>query len=316
MMSEDKETVLSVRQLKKKIKDHWIIKGISFDVYAGEVFGFLGPNGAGKTTTIRMLVDLIQPTKGDILICGKNVHKQHDEALMHIGSIVENPELYMFLTGWENLEHFANMIPGVNEQRIQEVVELVGLDQRIHDKVKTYSLGMRQRLGIAQALLNKPKLLILDEPTNGLDPQGMKEMRQFIRSLAEEGLSIFVSSHLLSEIQLMCDRVAIIRNGELIAVGRVDELLQQPLQRVDWSIQPEAKGKKLLAEHPKVELMTEQKEFQSEEQIVIPTVMHEDDIPWVNRWLNDHDVLVYRIERKKPTLEELFLRLTDGEKIG
>ncbi len=235
--------VLSVNNLKKRIKNKEIIKGISFDVYAGEIFGFFGPNGSGKTTTIRMLVDLIRPTEGTIQICGYDVHKEHNQAMSKVGCIVENPELYSYLTGWENLEHFARMLPDVDEKRIQEVVEIVSMDQRIHDKVRTYSLGMRQRLGIAQALLGRPSLLILDEPTNGLDPQGIKEMREFIQRLAADGLSLFVSSHLLSEIQQMCHRVAIISHGEVIQVGAVDELIAQG-GKVVWTVSPgdEAEG--------------------------------------------------------------------------
>lgn len=147
-----------------------------------------------------MLVDLIKPSAGKIVVCGDDIGIHPEKALSHIGCIVENPEMYGYMTYWENLEHFARMQAGITESRIREVVDIVGLDQRIHDKVKTYSLGMRQRLGIAQALLGKPKLLILDEPTNGLDPKGIKELREFIRKLAETGMSLFISSHLLSEI--------------------------------------------------------------------------------------------------------------------
>ncbi|MBU6146531.1 MAG: ATP-binding cassette domain-containing protein, partial [Paenibacillaceae bacterium] len=193
------EPVLSVVDLHKSIRGKSIIRGVTFDVYAGEVFGFLGPNGSGKTTTIRMLVDLIRPTSGTVRLASFDVHRDHDEAMQCVGCIVENPEMYNFMTGWQNLEHFAHMMPRLPRERIQEVTDIVGLTARIHDKVKTYSLGMRQRLGIAQALLGNPKLLILDEPTNGLDPQGIKELRVFIRSLAAQGMSVFVSSHLLSE---------------------------------------------------------------------------------------------------------------------
>jgi ABC-2 type transport system ATP-binding protein len=175
------EITLSVKGLRKSIGRREIIKGIDFDLNKGEVFGFLGPNGAGKTTTIRMLVGLIKPTSGTIEICGYNVESQFQEAMLNLGCIVENPELYSFLTGWENLEHFARMIPNVGRDQIEDAVKLVRLEERIHDLVKTYSLGMRQRLGIAQALLGKPKVLILDEPTNGLDPMGIREMRGFIR---------------------------------------------------------------------------------------------------------------------------------------
>jgi ABC-2 type transport system ATP-binding protein len=322
---KDESIVLSVHNIKKKIKDKWIIKGISFEVRAGEVFGFLGPNGSGKTTTIRMLVDLIKPTEGSISICGISVSKKPDEALQYVGCIVENPELYAYLTGWENLEHFARMLPNVTEQRIHDVVEIVGMDQRIHDKVKTYSLGMRQRLGIAQALLGKPKLLILDEPTNGLDPQGIKEMRLFIRSLAKEGLSVFVSSHLLSEIQLMCDRVAIISHGNVIAVGNVTDLIRQAETTVEWRLSPFDKGVDLLEASDSVTLIEENKSDYREPSLtgnkVIPLIraiiceMPEHQIPIVNAKLVQAQVQVHSITIKNPTLEELFLRLTEGEKI-
>ncbi|MEX2460340.1 MAG: ABC transporter ATP-binding protein [Paenibacillaceae bacterium] len=322
---KDESIVLSVQNIKKKIKDKWIIKGISFEVRAGEVFGFLGPNGSGKTTTIRMLVDLIKPTEGSISICGVSVSKRPDEALQYVGCIVENPELYAYLTGWENLEHFARMLPNVNEQRIHEVVAIVGMDQRIHDKVKTYSLGMRQRLGIAQALLGKPKLLILDEPTNGLDPQGIKEMRMFIRSLAKDGLSVFVSSHLLSEIQLMCDRVAIISHGNVIAVGKVFDLIHQNLTTVEWRFSPFEKGLAILEAIDGVTLIEmEQGDHQGNttDKLITKPLIHtllcempEQQIPVANAKLVQAQVQVYAITLKNPTLEDLFLRLTEGEKI-
>lgn len=305
------EPVLSVRHLQKKIGRRLIIKDVSFDIGRGEVFGFLGPNGSGKTTTIRMLVDLIRPSQGSVQICGQDI-RQHHDALRHVGCIVENPELYSFLTGWENLEHFAVMLPEVTEQRVEEVVRIVGMDHRIHDKVKTYSLGMRQRLGIAQALLGNPKLLILDEPTNGLDPQGIKELRAFIRQLASTGLSLFISSHLLSEIQLMCDRVAIIRNGEVIAVGHVEELLAQSESQVMWRVHPRSKALSLLREDSRVQALHEREEMQAE---TIVTNMNPEDIPDINKMLLQAEVDVHGIELYQPNLEDLFLQLTKGEEI-
>ncbi|MFM9326892.1 ABC transporter ATP-binding protein [Paenibacillus mesotrionivorans] len=315
-----REAVLSVRNLKKKIRNKWIIKGVSFDVGAGEVFGFLGPNGAGKTTTIRMLVNLIRPTEGSIEICGLPLQNKPFEALRQIGCIVENPELYPYLTGWENLEHFARMIPGVTEARIREVVAIVGMEQRIGDKVKTYSLGMRQRLGIAQALLGSPKLLILDEPTNGLDPQGIKEMREFIRRLAQDGLSVFVSSHLLSEIQLMCDRVAIISHGQVIAVGEVKDLIEKSISTVMWHATPRETALQVMEKFADVHLTEDGDSLQTELQGTgaekgIRTEMNTADIPAVSRSLQDHGVSLYEVSIKHPTLEELFLRLTEGERI-
>lgn len=321
MGKQMEKTVLSVRGLRKKIGRKPIIHNVSFDVNAGEIFGFLGPNGSGKTTTIRMLVGLIKPTEGDIVVCGENVRTHPERALAHIGCIVENPEMYGFMTGWENLAHFARMQPDIPEQRIVEVVEIVGLDQRIHDKVKTYSLGMRQRLGIAQALLCKPKLLILDEPTNGLDPKGIKELREFIRMLAESGMSLFISSHLLSEIQLMCDRVAIIAHGEVIAVGEVDELVSQAGAYTVWQVDRPDEARRMFADQPDVRLVPE-REHRIDEALLsamdepIVTVVDESRISgWVNL-LVGAGVGIVSVQRVAPSLEELFLKLTEGEQIG
>ncbi|CAG7611251.1 Linearmycin resistance ATP-binding protein LnrL [Paenibacillus solanacearum] len=320
----DAKIVLSVQNVKKRIGKRLIIKGISFEVGAGEIFGFLGPNGSGKTTTIRMLVDLIRPTEGSISICGYDVQKEHDEALQYVGCIVENPELYPYLSGWENLEHFARMLPGITDQRIHEVAEIVGMDHRIHDKVKTYSLGMRQRLGIAQALLNDPKLLILDEPTNGLDPQGIKELREFIRRLADQGLSLFVSSHLLSEIQQLCDRVAIISHGEVIRVGEVSTLIDESVGTVVWRVHPAAPALSILHADEEVKVLALGEPEQGNagaagqrelaERIV--TEMPPERIPALSSRMVDSGVQLYGIELKHPTLEDLFLKLTEGERIG
>ncbi|HEX3108276.1 MAG TPA: ABC transporter ATP-binding protein [Thermoanaerobaculia bacterium] len=218
------ESTLLARDLRKVIGKKTIVDGVSLDIPAGEVYGFLGPNGAGKTTTIRMLVGLIKPTAGSITICGYDLHRDFEQAMRQIGCIVETPDLYRFMNGRENLEHFARML-GVGAAEIDRVAELVGLSHRLDQRVGTYSLGMRQRLGIAQALLGRPKLLILDEPANGLDPAGIREIRELLRSLAAEGMSVFVSSHLLAEVQLMCDRVAIIHKGRVLKEGSVDEML-------------------------------------------------------------------------------------------
>lgn len=221
-------TVLTLKNVKKKINRKTIINGLSFSVNEGEVFGFLGPNGAGKTTTIRMIVGLMEISEGDIVICGKSIKGDFTGAVRQIGAIVENPEMYKFLTGYQNLMQYARMHEGITKEKIAEVVELVGLTDRIHEKVKTYSLGMRQRLGLAQCLLHDPKLLILDEPTNGLDPAGIREIRDHLRMLTRErGMSVIVSSHLLSEMELMCDRIAIIQKGELIDVQTVNEFVHQ-----------------------------------------------------------------------------------------
>ena len=302
----EKKITLAVKDLKKVIGKKEIIKGISFDLREGEVFGFLGPNGAGKTTTIRMLVGLIKPTSGNIQICGANIEEKFQTAMANLGCIVENPELYPYLSGYNNLLHFARMLDGIGEERIKEVTELVGLTERIQDKVKTYSLGMRQRLGIAQALLGRPKVLILDEPTNGLDPAGIREMRQFIRSLAEdEGLSVLVSSHLLSEIQLLCDRVAIISKGAIIRTDTVHQLLANR-ERVVWHLQPLERGREVLRSLTKIE---------ETEDGTIMTEFNEQMIPQWNKQLVEAGVSVMEMNRKMPVLEDLFLELTGGDTI-
>ncbi|OKP82369.1 ABC transporter ATP-binding protein [Paenibacillus helianthi] len=313
--------VLSVDGVRKKIGRKWIIDDVTFDVREGEIFGFLGPNGAGKTTTIRMLVDLIRPSEGKITVCGYNVNREPEKALQYVGSIVENPEVYTYLTGWENLQHFARMQPGVGKDRIAEVVDIVRLDQRIHDKVSTYSLGMRQRLGIAQALLGRPRLLILDEPTNGLDPKGIKELREFIRRLADEGLAVFVSSHLLSEIQLLCDRVAIISKGRVLAVGGVEDLVAQSSPYVLWELDPLSRAKNLLGGRPDISIL-ELDEVTLDDSVIagmgansLITVMEEDLIPEIVAVLVTDEVEVRAVHKINPTLEQLFLKLTEGETI-
>ncbi|WP_449601820.1 ABC transporter ATP-binding protein [Paenibacillus sp. Marseille-Q9583] len=313
--------VLSVDGVRKKIGRKWIIDDVTFDVREGEIFGFLGPNGAGKTTTIRMLVDLIRPSEGKITVCGYNVNRNPEKALQFVGSIVENPEVYTYLTGWENLQHFARMQPGIDNERISEVVDIVRLDQRIHDKVSTYSLGMRQRLGIAQALLGRPRLLILDEPTNGLDPKGIKELREFIRKLADEGLAVFVSSHLLSEIQLLCDRVAIISKGRVLAVGAVDELIARNSPYVLWELEPFAEAKGLLADRPDIQIQNLE-DVTLDDSIIagmgpnsLITIMEQDLIPEIVAVMVTAEIEVRAVHKINPTLEQLFLKLTEGENV-
>ncbi|MCL6661527.1 MULTISPECIES: ABC transporter ATP-binding protein [Paenibacillus] len=320
MAEKQYDSVLSVQHLKKRIGRKWIIKDVTFDVKPGEIFGFLGPNGAGKTTTIRMLVDLIKPTEGKIKVCGYDVNRDPERALKYVGSIVENPEVYTYLTGWENLEHFARMQPGVDNERIQEVVDIVRLDQRIHDKVRTYSLGMRQRLGIAQALLGRPRLLILDEPTNGLDPKGIKELRVFIKQLASEGMAVFVSSHLLSEIQLLCDRVAIISAGRVLAVGGVSELIEDHSKLAIWHVSPLEQGKKMLQDAG-IALVGRPADVMDDTIVAglgpnaVVAEMHEDRIPDLVQQMVQAGIQVEGVQRIQPTLEQLFLKMTEGESI-
>jgi len=219
--------VVELKNLTKTIGKKKIIDNLNLSLYPGQITGFLGPNGAGKTTTIRMMVGLMEPTSGEVIIEGVSLATDFEAGLSKVGVIVENPEMYKFISGYKNLLHFARMHEGVTKERINEVINQVGMQNRIHEKVSTYSLGMRQRLGLAQALLHRPKFLILDEPTNGLDPAGIREFRMHLRDIAEkEGVSVFVSSHMLSEIELMCDRIAVIQNGKLIDIREMSSTQQ------------------------------------------------------------------------------------------
>lgn len=300
--------VLQIRNLSKRIGQKTIIDQLSFDVPAGEIFGFLGPNGAGKTTTIRMLVGLMSITEGEVLINNVNIEKDFEKAMMHVGAIVENPELYKFMTGYQNLLHFSRMISGLTKHRIDEVVELVGLHNRIHDKVKTYSLGMRQRLGVAQAILHKPNLLILDEPTNGLDPAGIRELRDYLRHLSrEEGIAVIVSSHLLSEMELMCDRIAIIQNGKLVDVKLLTDMVSNgnDLQSVVFELNDATVAATLL----------EGKNFKMLNDTHIQVEIIRDHIAEINALFVQNDIQVFGIKAMSSSLEDRFLEMTRGEEI-
>lgn len=301
--------VVQIRNLKKRIGNKTIIDGLTFDVPKGEVFGFLGPNGAGKTTTIRMMVGLMSITEGEILIEGHSVSKNFEKAIAHVGAIVENPEMYKFLSGYQNLIHFARMVPGVTKERIDELVKLVGLENRIHDKVKRYSLGMRQRLGVAQALLHKPSVLILDEPTNGLDPAGIRELRDYLRKLAqEEGIAVIVSSHLLSEMELMCDRIAIIQNGKLVDVRKLKELVTEVEQQtVFFEVNDPEKAKEALQGHVAGGIMVRSEGLEIN--------VSREQIPVINQLLVQAGIMVYGIKPATKSLEDKFLEMTRGAQI-
>ena len=220
------EVILSIKNISKSFGKRKAVDSLSFEIKQGEIFGFLGPNGAGKSTAIRSMLSLIKPDGGDIEIFGKSVMKQKNSALHGVGALVERPDFYEYLSAYQNLSILAKM-DNVSKKRIDEVLEIVGLTDRREDKVKAYSQGMKQRLGIAQAVLCHPKLLILDEPTNGLDPRGMKEVRDLIRKLSQEGITILLSSHILHEVEIVCTTMAIINLGKLIKIGSVHDLLNE-----------------------------------------------------------------------------------------
>ncbi len=222
--------ILETHDLSKRFGTVTAVANVNLHVQRGEVFGFLGPNGAGKTTTIGMILGLVHPSAGRISLLGQPITPSHNAALEQIGSLVGAPSLLPYLTARGNLQLLAKLHNEVDNGRIDEVLEQVGLTAAAERKVKGFSTGMKQRLGLAAALLHHPALIILDEPTNGLDPSGMREVRQLIRQLADSGTTIFLSSHLLHEVEQVCDRVAFIRQGSIVAEGTVEELLSQKEQ--------------------------------------------------------------------------------------
>ncbi|RPF53950.1 ABC transporter ATP-binding protein [Aquisalibacillus elongatus] len=305
------EIALELKDVKKTISNKEIIKGLNFQIKPGEVYGFIGPNGAGKTTTIRMMVGLMNLTEGDVKILGKSIQSEYKEAARNIGAIVENPELYSFMTGWQNLMHFARMYEGITKERIREVVSLVGLDNVINDKVKKYSLGMRQRLGVAQAILHKPAVLILDEPTNGLDPAGIREIRDYIRRLAEEDqVAVVISSHLLSEIELMCDRIGIIKHGEIISERYVNEESDQDDAQSDvkviFDVGQADEAIKVLEDRD-IEVKRESDKLVTE--------INRQEIPNIVQTMVNQNISVFGVTPIKATLEDQFLELTGGNVI-
>ncbi|MED3998657.1 ABC transporter ATP-binding protein [Priestia aryabhattai] len=298
------ETVLQVDHVSKVIGNKTILHDVSLSVERGEIFGLLGPNGSGKTTLIRTVVGLIKETKGTITVNGFPLKEQFTSAMKSIGAIIENPEFYDYLTGYQNLKHFANMHEGITAERLDEVIALVKLENSIHAKVKTYSLGMRQRLGVAQAILHKPALLLLDEPTNGLDPAGMREFRTYLQTLCrEEGISILIASHLLKEVEALCDRVGIIQNGELKAVQDLSPNRQDQGMYVEFEVSDVQQAADLLSQEFQVTIKSDS----------IDVVIMKEQIPAVNRKLVDSDILVYRITPVYETLEDSFMSVTEGE---
>jgi ABC-2 type transport system ATP-binding protein len=300
-----KKPIVEIKNLIKVIGNKTIIHGISMDIYPGEVFGFLGPNGAGKTTTIRMMVGLMGITEGEVLINGFSIEKNFEKAISHVGGIIENPEMYKFLSGYDNLLQYARMLPDpVKKERIDEIVKLVGLEKRIHEKVCGYSLGMRQRLGLAQALLHSPALLILDEPTNGLDPAGIREIRTYIRKIAHEaGIAVFVSSHMLSEMQLMCDRIGIIQDGRLVSVETVGDFVGDKVNTT-LEIEPIEKAREFVGKtFPEMNPVVKGKH--------LLVSASRDKLPALVKDLAANDFEIYQISSGNKTLEEKFLEITE-----
>ncbi len=302
------ENIIEIKNLSKSFKKLKAVDNLSLSVFKGDVFGFLGPNGAGKSTTIRMLLSLIEPSNGEIRIFGKSLREKRIEILKKIGAIVEKPDFYSYLSAYKNLEILGKLSEtDVSKKRIMELLELVGLDKRYKSKVKTFSHGMKQRLGIAQALLHNPDLIILDEPTTGLDPQGMKEIRDLIINLSKEkSKTIFLSSHILYEVELVANRMIIINKGSAKIEGKVEDLLNAGALDVTFEVNNPEQVKILLQNNKwinKLSTYTNNKMIFS---------LKEEEIAPLNKYLVENNIMVSAVVPKR-SLEEYFLQITDGE---
>ena len=298
------EIILKCENLCKHFGKKQILENVSLEVKKGDILGFIGPNGAGKTTTIKLILGLQSIDKGTVKINGYDIQKEFEKAIEKVGTIVENPDLYMYLSGYENLKLIANLYKNVDKKRIDEVVKLVKLEQRIKDKVSKYSLGMRQRLGIAQAILNKPNLLILDEPTNGLDPEGLKELRELIKKLAEkEKMAIVISSHNLSELESFCNKVTIIKNGKIVETSTINEV-----RKVEQSYIIELDNlediEKILG-----------KEITKGEETKFKINVTKEEIPQIIKKIVEANKKVYSVTEEIISLEDAFLKKTGGNVI-
>lgn len=295
-------SVLECKNLKKKFGKKEVIRGVSFKLEEGDILGFIGPNGAGKTTTIKLILGLQKIDEGTALINGFDIKEDFVKAIERVGTIVENPDMYMYLTGKKNLLLSKNLYKNVTNERVDEVVKLVGLENRINDKVSKYSLGMRQRLGIAQAILHHPNLLILDEPTNGLDPEGIIELRNLLKKLAkEEKIAILISSHNLLELESFCNKVCIIKNGEIIEESTIKELKKN---MNDSEYQIEVNNTKKIKKIFKDANIVNDNEFTIK--------INKEEINDILSKLISNDIKIYSIKQKNISLEDVFIEKTGG----
>jgi ABC-2 type transport system ATP-binding protein len=304
------DIVLRTRGLSKNYGRLRAVDALDLDVRRGDVFGFLGPNGAGKSTTIRMITGLIRPAAGSVELFGQDVRRRRNELMRKVGAIVEEPAFYRYLSGRRNLEILAAMSGGAPRERIDQVLAIAGLTDRARDKVSKYSHGMRQRLGIAQALLPRPELIVLDEPTTGLDPQGMKEVRDLIRDLARrERVTVFLSSHLLHEVEQVCNRVAVIHQGKLVAAGEVADITRTDTEVVRIGVDDLDRASGLLERQDWVTAI-------STDGNRLRVRMAHDRAADANALLVEAGLRVSALEPEQRSLEEAFLALMNGPNDG
>ena len=292
-----KSVVLETKNIWKKMGHHVIVNDVSFDLKEGDILGFIGPNGAGKTTTIKLILGLQTLNGGEVKIAGFDLKNDFVKAISNVGAIIENPDLYMYMSGYENLKIVANLY-NIPQTRILEVAKLVGLEKRIYDKVRKYSLGMRQRLGIAQAIIHNPKLLILDEPMNGLDPEGIKDLKELLKKLAkEENMAILISSHLLSELENICNCICIMTEGKIIKKLNINEL-KEITEKEDY-----------ILEVSKVALHRYLYDFEIIDNYHIRINTTKENISNILKTLLLNDVEIYEIRKETTSLEDFFLKV-------
>ena len=291
--------LLECQNLYKSFGKKQILKDVSFEIDEGDILAFIGPNGSGKTTTIKLILGLQNIDKGKVIINGYDVKKDFVKSIKRVGAIVENPDTYMYLTGWQNLKLTANLYDNISDEKIKEIVKLVDLEERINDKVSKYSLGMRQRLGIARALINEPNILILDEPTNGLDPEGIKDLRILLKKLAKEGMGILISSHNLAELESFCNKVLIIDNGTIIETSEVKEFKSNGNKYV-FSVN----NTKDLNIEGIYEVTKDKFSYNGDKE----------DISNIIKSLVKKNIDIYEVHMQELTLEEAFLKKTGGKK--
>ena len=304
---EESPAVLEVLGLKKRIGLKTIVEDITFDMRKGEIIGLLGPNGSGKTTIMRMMVGLTKMTKGDVYCFEKPLGLGKTAMLKEVGAMIETPEFYNYMSGWSNLKQIARVCgKKVTRARMKELVEFVGLKKVIRKKVKTYSLGMRQRLGLAQALLNDPKVLILDEPVNGLDPQGVQDFRNKLKEIAATGVSILISSHLLDEIEKVCDRVIVIEKGRIIADDKLENLVADEIIKTLMKTHDVEKTEILVRElGVRYELTNDGFVFEN---------LDREEKARIITYLVNNNVEIDTIRELHTSLEDRFLQITGGER--
>jgi ABC-type multidrug transport system ATPase subunit len=299
------DTILETRRLGKRFGQRWAVSDLNLIIRQGEVFGFLGPNGAGKSTTIRMILSLIRPTRGEVFLFGKSLRGHRQELLQRVGGLVESADFYLYLSARRNLEIVAGLRNGVQPGEIDRVLDLVGLSDRAEERVKAYSHGMKQRLGIAQALLGAPEFIVLDEPTTGLDPQGIKEVRELIGRLSRDrGMTVFLSSHLLHEIEQTATSMAIINRGQLIVHGKVSEVLTQSEVGIRIESDSPERAAEIVAELPYARGVEQEGQ-------TVQAVIPRDRLADVNRLLVQRGIGVQAFTPKR-SLEDYFLAITEG----